>query len=79
MKKSTFAVLSAFALLFAFSACKKDYTCSCNVNIPGIGSADTTYVIEKSSKKDAESNCNNTGTQLSSTAAIVGGTASCSL
>ncbi|MBN9484118.1 MAG: hypothetical protein BGO70_11530 [Bacteroidetes bacterium 43-93] len=55
-----FLLLPLTALLI-FSACKKDYNCTCKATatIPGLASVDSTYVIKltKQKKKDAEKTC----------------------
>lgn len=56
MKK--FAFVAALAMAFGLTACKKDYTCTCTVD-DGMGSvATSSFVIENSSKSDAETACN---------------------
>ena len=44
--------------LFAFSACKKDYTCSCSAyTVLGITTEAVDYELGKQSKADAEEAC----------------------
>lgn len=66
-----------------FVACKKDYTCKCTatLNVPGFGtiSADTVYVISKTTKKKAKNTCADSDRQLKAEAQANGGTASCSV
>jgi len=51
MKK---VMLIAALGMFVFTACKKDYTCSCKINGVAVGASTTI----KDTKKNAESKCN---------------------
>lgn len=82
--KRTISIICASALFsIAFMACKKDYTCKCDVtlNVPGFGSvsADTSYTISKTTKKDAQNKCSDSDKELKAEAEPAGGSASCSL
>lgn len=83
MKKinNYFMLLMVSSVLFM--ACKKDYTCKCtaSVNVPGFGtiSADTTYVINKTTKKKAKNTCADSEKQLKAEVEAEGGSASCSV
>lgn len=82
--KRNFFIICALALCpIAFIACKKDYNCKCSVtvNIPGLGSisADTSYTISKSTKKDAKNKCSTSDKDLKAEVEPTGGSASCSV
>lgn len=66
MKKLGF-LAAAFIMVWATS-CKKDYTCSCDVNHDDTGVKLTTgtLVIEKASEDDANSECDDYGAELES-------------
>ncbi|MES2479681.1 MAG: hypothetical protein V4561_11385 [Bacteroidota bacterium] len=60
MKKLTFTSLCCFAL--AFMSCqKKEYTCHCDGGFSGNGD---TFIIKKSSKGNAKSECYNYNTSI---------------
>lgn len=84
MKINRTLFIVAIALVSVLGACKKDYTCKCSITIPdpfGSGSitSDTSYVISKSTKKNAKSDCSTSSTNINSSASFLGGSGSCSL
>ncbi len=80
MKKMTLVLVACSAL---FVACKKDYTCKCTVkaDIPGFGtiSVDSSYVVNKTTKKKAKSNCTDTQNKLKPEVEADGGTITCAI
>jgi len=52
-------ILVALVSMFVLMSCKKDYTCNC---VGDVGSV--TYLIENSSKSDAEETCTGTTTAI---------------
>ena len=82
MKHKSIPILALIAICL-FAACKKNYTCKCNVttNLPYFGTvtADTTYTIEKSTKKNAKKKCEDSGKELNAEAQMLNGSASCSI
>lgn len=83
MRKSKIKIALLLSLVVLFTACKKDYTCKCtaSVNVPGFGtvSADTTYVINKTTKKKAKNDCSDSEKKLKTEVEAEGGSASCSV
>jgi hypothetical protein len=82
MRKVTITLVFSLIAATSLISCKKDYTCKCTVNISFMGTtttADSSYVISKSTKKNAKNNCNQSSTDLNSQAALLGGSGSCSL
>lgn len=83
MKKSRIRIALLLSVVVLFVACKKDYTCKCtaSVSVPGFGtiSADTTYLISKTTKKNAKNNCSDSEKKLKAEAEAEGGSASCSV
>ncbi|MBL7682761.1 MAG: hypothetical protein JNK00_05335 [Flavipsychrobacter sp.] len=82
MKKfNTLFVLIGCTMLFI--ACKKDYTCKCTakIDIPGVAtvSADSSYTISKTTKKNAKNNCTDTENKLKPEIQAEGGTISCAV
>ncbi len=67
MKK---AILFGALAIFALSACKKDYTCTCTVSGQTVN-----FEIQNAKKKDAESSCN----EVETTYQMSDPNASCSL
>ena len=83
MTKTT-TIFSLLLCGILFVACKKDYTCKCtaSITVPGYGtfSADSSYIINKTTKKKAKSNCDETSKQLNADIQSQGGgTVSCSV
>ena len=88
MKRNSLIAVGALAALFAFSSCKKDYTCTCNIalnpmvaQLAGINfSFDTTtvYKFDNLKKKEAEAKCDGIETALTQTVSGVF-TGTCSL
>lgn len=83
MKKPLLKLSFVIVCVSLLASCKKDYTCKCtvNVNVPGFGasSADTTLIFEDVTKKDAKKSCDFFSTQMSTEAALLGGTGGCEL
>jgi len=55
--KRFFAFAAVSVALISLSSCKKDYTCTCDYTVVGIGDFSQTLGIPNSSKKNAESTC----------------------
>jgi hypothetical protein len=53
-------ILVAAVAMLVLASCKKDYTCECTSSLLGV----TSFVIEDSSKSDAEDGCSGTGSTL---------------
>lgn len=73
MKK--LVLLGAVGFLFAFSACKKEYTCECTSTAAGVSATSSTTI--KDTKKNAEEACE-TGSASSSVGGLTA-SASCTL
>jgi hypothetical protein len=56
MKKHIF-LIAAGAFIFGLSSCKKDWTCECTMTAIDGSTQTSTSIIPKSTKKDAQSAC----------------------
>jgi len=56
MKHSKIVVLFAVLCTFAFTSCKKDYTCTCTTTI-GNSSTTKTYDLQNQTLRDADDAC----------------------
>ncbi len=56
--KKTLLFAGALALIFAFSSCKKDYTCECTTAIDGVVMSTASTTVHDTKKK-AEDQCEN--------------------
>lgn len=83
MKKNTLILLATIISALIFTACRKDYTCSCTVTlkIPNYGyvSGDSTFTFKASSKKSATNVCSDSEKQLKEQAEAANGGATCSI
>ncbi len=83
MKRSANAIITGLLCCVVFYSCKKDYSCKCHteITVPGFpkSTSDTTFTIEKVTKKNAKSTCSDAGSQLNASASLLNGSASCSL
>lgn len=75
MKKALFGFAMAAVLTVGFTSCKKDYSCTCNYNLVGLGDTTITYQYPKVSKSDAEETCDLQDTQVK----LIDANGSCSL
>ena len=57
--KKVLTILAIAAFATSFTACKKDYTCTCTHDLLGASTA-TTYEYEKAKKDVAEQACSDT-------------------
>lgn len=76
--KNLLTVALVIFLAGAFTSCKKDYTCSCDITILGTTQTAETLIAD-SSKGDATDACDKLETEAAATAAILAGTATCTL
>lgn len=76
-----FALISILGLfaVSAFSSCKKDYKCTCNIKVP-LAQLDTTFVtdIDDAKKKEAKDRCKGSEDVYKSFFGLLG-TADCSI
>jgi hypothetical protein len=82
MKKTTTTLALAVLFSMAFVSCKKNYNCTCDVNmsVPMFGqfNTSTTESLGKQTKKDAKAACDQAETELENE--LMGyGTASCEI
>ena len=57
--KKVLTILAIAAIAVSFTACKKDYTCTCTHDLFGTATS-TKYEYEKVKKDDAETACSDT-------------------
>lgn len=58
MRKSIYFGLLPLAILFALTSCQKTYTCNCTYK-DAQGQQKVTYTLDRSSRQDAVTNCDN--------------------
>lgn len=63
--KKYLSLIAAGALIFGLTSCKKDWTCDCTFTAVDGSTQNSTTIIPKSSKKDAQTACDQLEQSLS--------------